>query len=151
MLSSYTPKDLKYFMDNFPEVKNLIASGDYISGCNFSMNFFPVVLNADHEVGMSMKAPVSAYFIASKNQCSGIVLHKTINYDNFHDKALEYPRDRYNYNLDQLSIYITDYLTKHNVSTDWNLSIFMCRDRHTGFGYKLFWAVQLVWWLMNTT
>ena len=50
MMNSYKEKDLTYFMSRFPAVANLILDSDYISSCNFSMNFFPVVLNADNEL-----------------------------------------------------------------------------------------------------
>ncbi len=141
MLSVYAPKNLQYFIDKFPEVKNLIASSDYISSCNFSMNFFPVVLNADHEVGMSMKVPISAYMCISPNTDLGVYFDQTISYDTYDDNIHLRPWSKFNSNMDQLSIYISDYLTSYHISTNRKFSIFMCRDRHTGFGYKLFWCL----------
>ena len=151
MLSVYAPKNLQYFMDKFPEVKNLIASSDYISSCNFSMNFFPVVLNADHEVGMSMKVPISAYMCISQNTDLGVCFDQTISYDTYDDNIHLRSWSKFNSNMDQLSIYISDYLTSHHISPNRNFSIFMCRDRHTGFGYKLFRSIQLAYRLLSIT
>lgn len=151
MLSWYKPKNIEYFMENFPQVKNLIASSEYISSCNFSMNFFPVVLNADHEVGMSMKVPISAYLCISKNSDWGIKFDQTLSYDTYDDNIYTRPRSKFNQNVDQLSKYVNDYLIKHNIKPDFDINIFMCRDRNTGFGYKLFWSAMLAYRLLIVT
>lgn len=151
MIGKYKSKRLDYFMDKFPKVKNLMASSDYISSCNFSMNFFPVVLNADDEVGMSMKVPISNYFTVSKNIWLGVRLEQSIVYDIFDDDIHIYARDNYNQNIDKLSIYIRDYLTKHDTDTNWSINLFMWRDKESGFGYRIFWAAQLAWRLINIT
>lgn len=151
MMNSYKEKDLAYFMSRFPAVANLIIDSDYISSCNFSMNFFPVVLNADYELWMAMRIPISSYLCIKSTTQGGVQFDTSIFYDTYADAIHQRPLSRNTEGIDNLVAYITKYLQKHNVNPNIIIRIFMARDRDTWFWYKSFWVTMLAYWMLVTT
>ncbi len=151
MIWTYKSKDISYFMEKFPEVKNMILSSEYVSSCNFSMNFFPVVLNADNEIGMSMRVPLSAYFCVHKTATPWVSFDKSIFYDTYTDNINIYGWTKYGDKLDKLAEYVADYLKSYDIEPHLSINIFMPRDRNIWFWYKSFWSVMLSYWLLVET
>lgn len=150
-MNSYKEKDLGYFMSRFPAVANLILDSDYISSCNFSMNFFPVVLNADYELWMAMRIPITSYLCVKSTTHGGVQFDTSIFYDTYADAIHERPISKKTEGIDNLVAYITKYLQKHNVNPNVIIRIFMARDRDTGFGYKSFWVTMLAYRMLVVT
>ena len=151
MMNSYKEKDLTYFMSRFPAVANLILDSDYISSCNFSMNFFPVVLNADNELWMSMRIPITSYLSVKSTLDGGVVFDTSIFYDAYADTIHERPISKSTQSINNLTAYILKYLQKHNVNPNVIIRIFMARDRDVGFWYKSFWVTMLAYRMLVVT
>ncbi len=150
-ISSYTPKNLHYFMKHYSEIEQLMIRSTYISSCNFSYNFFPVLFNIDQEIGMSMRVPLSSYLCLAERPSWGIVFEKAYTYDSFHQQIRIDDLSVYSEHLDSLGIYMQKYLQEHGCHDSYDIAIFMSRQRNAWFGYKSFWFSLMAYWLLVNT